>query len=243
MDHNYHHLWHLSLLIISILIVPLQAAGGASETQVLIKLKASLGNTGALQGWVPDSIPCPEGTAKFNSSWAGVICSDNGGVFGLQLENMSLTGVVDVDALTGLRGLRTVSFKNNSLGGPMPEIGKLGALRSVFLSYNQFNGEIPADAFDGMGSLWKVHLSRNDFSGPIPVSLTRVPKLLDLQLEGNRFNGQIPDFPQPGLQLDLSNNELEGPIPLGLSKMNSTVFTGKSKSPIPLKAFLILSSN
>ena len=233
MDHN-HHLWHLSLLIISLHVLSLHVSG-ASETEELLKLKGSLGNTSALHGWARKSTPCPPSVSK--STWAGVICQ-NGQVFGLQLENMSLTGLVDMDALMGLPGLRTVSFQNNSLQGPMlDQVGKLGLLRSVFLSDNQFSGVIPANAFEGMGSLRRVHLSRNKFSGPIPVSLTGLSILVDLKLDGNQFTGEIPDFPQQDLQLDVSNNELEGPIPVGLSKMDSSRFAGKSKFPILLSFF------
>lgn len=239
MDHN-HHLWHLSLLIISLHVLSLHVSG-ASETEELLKLKGSLGNTGALHGWALDSIPCPPNVNK--STWEGVICQ-NGLVFGLQLENMSLTGHVDMDALIGLPGLRTVSFQNNSLQGSiLDQFGKLGPLRSVFLSDNQFSGVIPANAFEGKGSLRRVHLSRNKFSGPIPVSLTGLSKLVELKLDGNQFTGEIPDFPQQDLQLDVSNNELEGPIPVGLSKMNSSCFAGKSKFPILLNFFNVLSTN
>lgn len=235
MDHN-HHLWHLSLLIISLHVLSLHVSD-ASQAQELLKLKSSLGNTGALRGWALGSNPCPPNVKK--STWVGVINCQNGLVFGLQLENMSLTGHVDMDALIGLPGLRTVSFRNNSLQGSMlDQIGKLGRLRSVFLSDNQFSGAIPANAFQGMGSLRRVQLSRNKFSGPIPVSLTGLSKLVELKLDGNQFTGEIPDFPQQDLQLDVSNNELEGPIPVGLSKKNAiSCFAGESKFPILLSFF------
>ncbi|RWR91552.1 pollen receptor-like protein kinase 1 [Cinnamomum micranthum f. kanehirae] len=230
MDHN-HHLWHLSLLIISLHVLSLHVSG-ASETTELLKLKGSLGNTGELHGWALDSIPCHVN----KSTWKGVIC-ENGAVFGLRLENMSLTGHVDMDALIGLPGLRMVSFQNNSLQGSiLDQLGKLGPLRLVFLSDNQFSGVIPANAFEGKGSLRRVHLSRNKFSGPIPVSLTGLSKLVELKLDGNQFTGEIPDFPQQDLQLDVSNNELEGPIPADLSKMNSGCFAGnKNLCGAPLK--------
>jgi Leucine-rich repeat (LRR) protein len=98
------------------------------------------------------------------------------------------------------------------------------------LSNNHFSGVIPLDAFDGMLKLKKVYLAQNEFTGAIPSSLTALPKLLDLRLEGNQFTGQLPDLTQNLLSFSVSNNALEGPIPAGLSKMDSSSFSGELPS-------------
>ena len=38
------------------------------------------------------------------------------------------------------------------------------------------------------------------FSGKIPSSLTTLPRIFDVGLEGNKFSGQIPDFKQKDLK-------------------------------------------
>jgi Leucine-rich repeat (LRR) protein len=115
----------------------------------------------------------------------------------------------------------------NTFAGPMPDVKKLSALRSLYFSYNHFSGEIPDDAFEGMGSLKKVFLSNNEFTGKIPSSLASLHRLMLLGLDGNKFEGQIPDFQQKGLKkLNVSNNDLMGPIPASLSKMDSNSFLG-----------------
>lgn len=142
------------------------------------------------------------------------------------MENLELSGSIDIDALAGLTSLRTLSFMNNKFGGPFPEFKKLSALKSLYLSNNQFEGEIPMNAFEGMGWLKKVHLAQNKFTGQIPMSIATLPKLLELRLDGNEFTGQIPEFEHKLHVLNLSNNALIGRIPESLSMMDPNVFQG-----------------
>ncbi|KAL5978026.1 hypothetical protein ACLOJK_037049 [Asimina triloba] len=181
--------------------------GGPSDADILLKFKDSIGDNAALRNWGVGSNPCaPNGT-----NWVGVLCADDGNVWGLQLENMGLTGSIDIDLLVHLTALRTLSFINNSLSGPIPHLTKLGAMKSVFLSRNKFSGGIPDDTFQGMGSLKKVYLAHNQFTGSIPSSLTLLTKLLELRLEDNQFSGKIPDFQQNELTAaNFSFNAFEG---------------------------------
>lgn len=151
----------------------------------------------------------------------------NGQVRGLQLENMGLKGMVDLNYLVSMPHLRTLSIMNNTFAGSMPNLKNLSKLRAVYLSYNHFSGEIPDDAFLGMRFLKKILLPNNEFTGRIPSSLAALPRLMELRLEGNKFQGQIPDFHQQSLRrLNVSNNDLDGPIPTTLSKLDATSFSG-----------------
>lgn len=199
-----------------------------SSSEALINFKSSLSTSSAkgkdvLGSWVPSTSPC----TGDNANWLGVICIE-GDVRGLQLENLDLSGVIDIDSLLPLRFLRTLSFMNNSFKGGMPDWNKLGAVKSLYLSNNNFSGQIPPDAFNGMNSLRRLHLANNQFTGNIPTSLaTSCPRLFDLTLENNKFTGTVPDFPRGVLKLlNVSNNQLEGPIPPSLSLMDATVFAG-----------------
>ncbi|KAG7972944.1 hypothetical protein I3843_07G205900 [Carya illinoinensis] len=123
---------------------------------------------------------------------------------------------------------------SNSFEGPMPNMAKLGSLKTLYLSHNRFSGEIKDDAFDGMKSLKKVYLARNKFMGKIPKSLAALPKLMELNLEGNRFEGKIPNFRSNGWKVFyLADKQLEGRIPKSLSQMNSSSFVG-NKDPCGL---------
>ncbi|KAM7254094.1 hypothetical protein ACFE04_031776 [Oxalis oulophora] len=195
---------------------------GQSEAEILLKFKASLSNNAALDNWNPTVGPC-----NWNeSNWEGVLCY-NGSIWGLQLENMGLTGTLNIDTLIPLRYLRTISVMSNRFEGPIPEVKKLTALKSLYLSGNAFSGDIPDHAFSGMWYLKKVFLANNKFTGNVPSSLTELPRLLEARLDGNQFNGQIPDFPQEGLKsINFANNQLEGEIPLFLSNMSANMFVG-----------------
>ena len=193
-----------------------------SDADCLLKFKDTLTNASVVSSWDPSTAPC-----KRNSpNWFGVLCF-TGYVWGLQLEGMDLTGKLDLEPLTPIKNLRTLSFMNNNFNGAMPSVKKLGALRSLYLSNNWFTGEIPADAFDGMNHLKKLLLANNAFRGKIPSSLASLPMLLEVKLNGNQFQGNIPDFKPKNLKLaSFENNDLEGPIPQSLRNMDSGSFAG-----------------
>lgn len=191
----------------------------ANDCKALLNFKTSLSHAKAFETWniQASANPC-------SGTWKGLLCH-NGVVWGLQLENMDLTGQIDVEALVPLHTLRSISLMNNKFEGEMPDWRKLGALKSLFLSGNNFSGEIKDDAFANMTSLKKVYLANNKFIGRIPSSLAR-PRLLELRLENNGFTGTIPDIRQGLKALNLSNNQLEGPIPQSLINFNPTSFAG-----------------
>lgn len=156
---------------------------------------------------------------------------DRGVVWGLQLESMDLQGAIDVEALSKLPNLRSVSFMNNGLEGSLPNFTRLGALKTIFLSDNKFSGQIPSTAFQGMMSLKKLHLADNKFSGLIPETFAAMPKLIELTLQDNEFEGELPNFQQKGLKVfNASNNKLEGPIPQSLSHLHASSFSGDQLS-------------
>ncbi|XP_021297074.1 pollen receptor-like kinase 4 [Herrania umbratica] len=211
----------LALALVSLLSL-VAISYGDTDLETLLTFKDSLANPSALSNWNASISPCH----KDQANWIGVLCLNNT-IWGLQLENMGLAGLVNIDILAALPNLRTISLMNNNFEGTMPEIRKLGALKALYLSNNRFTGEIPNDAFKGMRSLKKVFLANNAFSGAIPSSLTTLPKLVILRLEGNQFVGQIPDFKHKSIKVvNLASNQLEGPIPASLSKMGASMFSG-----------------
>lgn len=212
--------------VIVLLNVRVASSAGASDSEALLKFKDSLKNTDELTNWKSSSIPCEGAT----SNWVGIRCDGKGRVWGLQLEKMGLNGDINVDILKDLPDLRTISFMKNNFDGPMPDLRKLSALKTVYLSDNKFSGAIPPDWFGGMSSLKKVHLANNQFTGEIPRSLTGLDKLVELSLENNKFKGKIPDFRQPAgfTTFNVSNNKLEGEIPEGLRKLDASSFAGES---------------
>ncbi|KAM7469158.1 hypothetical protein LguiA_007341 [Lonicera macranthoides] len=193
-----------------------------TDSEILIKFKENLDdNKGALSNWNNSKPPC----SHAQQNWAGVLCNDNGTVWGLKLENMGLKGDIHVEALSEIHTLVTISLMNNSFEGPLPDLRKIGDITSIYLSHNKFSGDIPIRAFEGMVTLKKLHLADNQFTGPIPWSLAIIPRLAELHLEDNSFEGEIPEFTQKRLpRVNLSNNNLQGAIPFTLSKLNANSF-------------------
>ncbi|XP_054804794.1 pollen receptor-like kinase 3 [Prosopis cineraria] len=196
----------------------LPAFSSSSDVDALLKLKQSFTNAATLSSWVPNSSPC-------SARWAGIIC-DNNIITGLHLSDLGLSGKVDIDAMLEIKGLRTVSLVNNSFSGPIPEFNRIGALKALYLSTNQFSGQIPLDFFSYLNSLKKIWLSENKFSGPIPDSISQLDMLIEIHLENNEFSGPIPPLPRSIKSLDMSNNKLQGQIPESLTKFGANSFKG-----------------
>ncbi|KAL0346850.1 UNVERIFIED_CONTAM: Pollen receptor-like kinase [Sesamum calycinum] len=90
----------------------LTSVSAESEADILIKFKESLKNSGALSNWNNQKPPC----SGDHENWVGIFC-EAGAVWGLQLQNMGLEGTIDLDSLTKLTHLRTMSFMFNNFDG------------------------------------------------------------------------------------------------------------------------------
>ncbi|BAT82003.1 hypothetical protein LR48_Vigan07g214400 [Vigna angularis] len=206
------------LVMLFVLGISFEPSLGDTDAQILMRFKGSLSNGKALNDWGSESSLC---------SWTGLLCRKNQTFYGLRLEHMEMGGKIDIETLVELPTLVSFSVINNTFEGPMPEFKKLVSLRALFLSNNKFSGDIPDDAFEGMRKLKRVFLAENGFTGPIPKSLANLPRLLDLDLRGNGFGGNIPDFQQQDFRVfNLSNNQLEGQIPESLSNKFPSSFAG-----------------
>ncbi|KAM3322770.1 pollen receptor-like kinase 4 [Capsicum chacoense] len=221
-NHRYMVINNILLTITLTCLITL-CYGQEPDSTLLLKFKSSLKNaTSSLGNWDPSVQLCNVNI----SNWNGVLCS-NGKLIGLRLESMRLSGYLDMDTLSELTSLRTISVMNNNFEGPFPDVKKIGGrLRGVFLSNNRFSGEVPDDAFAGMKSIRRILMANNEFRGKIPTSLLGIPKLVELQLQDNQFDGSIPAFGQQDFQLNVANNRLEGPIPSQLSTQSASSFSG-----------------
>ncbi|KAF3438420.1 hypothetical protein FNV43_RR21182 [Rhamnella rubrinervis] len=125
-----------------------------------------------------------------DSKWVGIACSDIGHVVHIVLEGIELTGSLPPAFLLNITFLTKLSFRNNTISGPLPNLTKLVHLEYVFLSQNRFWGSIPLEFAE------------------------LLPKLKVVELQENYLDGHIPSFDQPTLTaFNVSYNHLEGPIP------------------------------
>uniref|UniRef100_A0A803MET9 Protein kinase domain-containing protein n=1 Tax=Chenopodium quinoa TaxID=63459 RepID=A0A803MET9_CHEQI len=213
-----HSLIFLFIIFLHIAI-SYSASSSTDDANALLTFKKTLKDeSNALSSWNLSTPPCFEN----RNNWVGIICSRAGNIWGLRLENMGLSGSIDVDSLVKLSKLRSISLMHNSFSGELPDFRQLRMLKALFLSYNNFEGVIPPNAFDGIRRLRKIHLSFNKFSGEIPNSLATLQKLVEVTLQGNQFQGNIPDLKSTqNLQVfNVSNNQLQGSVPANLSKFD-----------------------
>ena len=122
-------------------------------------------------------------------------------VRGLRLVDSGLMGQVPHE-LGKLTALRTLNLSYNDLeDGILGELGDLAVLRYLYLHHNQLTGAVPA-ALGGLADLRHLILNDNDLTGDIPHELGDLRNLEYLHLDGNLLSGCIP-------QTLIDNSELK----------------------------------
>ncbi|KAL3646313.1 hypothetical protein CASFOL_011493 [Castilleja foliolosa] len=145
--------------------------------------------------------------------WQGVKCAQ-GRVVRFAVPSLGLRGTVASATLSRLDQLRTLSLRNNSLFGPLPDLSPLVNLKTVSFDRNYFSGTFPLSILS-LHRLVLLDLSHNTFTGPLPDNLTVLDRLGYLRLDSNRFSGPIPPLNQTTLEVfNISNNNFTGPIPV-----------------------------
>ncbi|KAF8034716.1 hypothetical protein BT93_C0891 [Corymbia citriodora subsp. variegata] len=149
---------------------------------------------------------------------------------------MSLSGEVPAGTIASLTQLQTISFRFNSLSGPIPlDLASLPELRNLYLQGNSFSGELPPFLFE-LPNLVRVDLSSNKLSGEIPPAFGNLARLKTLHLQDNQFTGSIPDLNLTLEEFNVSFNQLTGPIPSKLSTLPQSAFAGNSLCGPPLQS-------
>lgn len=154
------------------------------ERDALLQLRDSVTSLNADLHFNWTGPPC----INSDSKWVGITCSD-GHVVQVVLEGVELTGYLPSTFPLNVTFLTKLSFRDNRLSGPLPNLTNLVHLEHVLLSPNWF---------------W----------GSIPLEYAELPKLKDVELQENYLDGHIPPFDQLTLTaFNVSYNHLEGPIP------------------------------
>ncbi|KAG6596533.1 Leucine-rich repeat receptor-like protein kinase PXC1, partial [Cucurbita argyrosperma subsp. sororia] len=217
------------LLCITLLISPSLCL---DDTSALIRFRLQADSHGGLLGNWTGSDAC-------GSSWRGVQCSVNGRVIALSLPSMNLRG--PIESLAPLDQLRVLDLHDNRLNGTISAIVNCTNLKLLYLSGNDFSGEIPP-GFSSLRRLLRLDLSDNNIRGGIPEDLSKLSRLLTLRLQNNVLSGTVPDLSVSLVNLtevNLSNNELYGRLPDGMvKKFGEKSFAGNEgvcgSSPLPI---------
>ena len=186
-------------------ILTLSSFTSADDAAVMSKLLAALSPTPS--GWSNTTDYC---------NWKNVICDSTLRVTSIKLDFQSLSGTLPSDLGT-LTQLTNLSFRGNSLSGPIPSLANLTSLQQLYLDTNNFTS-IPKGFFQGLTSLQNLSLSQNIHLAPwtIPTELTHLTSLVTLSANHSNIFGSLPDIFDsfPSLQvLQLSFNNLTGFLP------------------------------
>lgn len=208
----YIHLFLSFLLCMLSLMQLCIGFDSASDTQALLRFKASADTQNSLVSW--NTTNC-----CFPTAWVGVTCQQ-GRVSRLALRRLGLRG--SIDALSVLSELRVLVIVENNLDGFLPNLTNWKLLWLLNLASNKLSGPIPP-SIALLTRLWRLDLSVNALSSSIPPSINSLTRLLSLRLHDNAFTGTIPSLTLPSLlDLSLQHNNLSGNIPpLFLSNLTS----------------------
>ncbi len=185
----------------------------ASDSLALAALFQATGGSAWLDGtnWLTEAV----------SSWHGVVI-DSGRVVEIRLAANNLRGVLPVNELSQLTGLKVLDIGDNALTGDISSLlGTLRNLRTLRLSNNALTGSL--DGLCSMPYLRELDIAGCGFTGSIAVfcCLNRVERL---NISRNQFTGTIPSCFGDNRNLsvfDASNNQLSGTIPVSLGNAES----------------------
>lgn len=165
-------------------LFPLGRLTHAQDALALESIKRSLQNIP--DDWIGD--PCmPHGY-----TWTGVTCDEGPRirVISLNFSSMGLFGSLSSD-IAKLTALNDISFANNSLSGPIPNLSNLSRLQRLHLQDNRLNGTVPQTLGTIMG-LRELFLQNNELIGAVPQNLLDKQGLTRQFLPGNRFSPKPP---------------------------------------------------
>ncbi|KAI3511587.1 hypothetical protein L1887_18742 [Cichorium endivia] len=161
------------------------------------------------------------------SSWVlPETLSQNSNLQSFQASNANITGTIP-DIFDSLLNLQNLRLSYNNLTGNLPPSFGGSQIQNLWLN-NQLQGlSGTLDVLSSMTQLSEVWLQANDFTGAIP-DLTNCTILVDLQLRDNQLTGLVPQSltSLPKLEnVAIQNNKFQGPLPVFQPRVKSDLGT------------------
>ncbi|KAK9756553.1 hypothetical protein RND81_01G106000 [Saponaria officinalis] len=222
----------------------INVTSGDQQSQYFTLMKKSLSGK-SLSDWIG------KGENSY-CNYTGVTCNFRGKVTGLNISGWSLHGSFPPDVCTYLPELQALDICNNiilgtfpdgiincsllevlnmsflSLGGKLPNFGRMKTLRVLDLSYNLFSGDFPM-SITNLTNLEVINFNEipNLNFWELPENITSLTRLRSLILSSSTLQGKI--LPSIGnmtslVDLELSGNYLKGQIPRELGNLKNLKF-------------------
>lgn len=171
-------------------------------------------------GEIPASIgllPSLNDVRFFSNMLTGALPSELGKhcpLWNLEVDDNLLTGELPEDLCGGGQLASLVVFDNNFTGRIPESLGSCAALDNLQFQRNGFYGDLPAGIWSAV-NLSTVILRDNNLSGTLPEKLPW--NLTRLDIQNNRFSGNIPSVGGNLLVFLAGNNLFSGDIPASLA--------------------------
>ncbi|KAL1189615.1 LRR receptor-like serine/threonine-protein kinase EFR [Cardamine amara subsp. amara] len=153
----------------------------------------------------------------FNNSFQGRIPQSLGRcqyLIELWIDSNKLNGTIPREILQ-ISSLAYIDLSSNFLTGPFPEeVGKLELLVGLSAEYNKLSGIIPQTLGDCLSTEF-LYMQGNSFDGAIP-DISRLVSLTNVDFSNNNLSGHVPQYLENFLllrNLNLSMNKFEGRVP------------------------------
>ncbi|KAK1356407.1 receptor-like kinase TMK4 [Heracleum sosnowskyi] len=159
----------------------------------------SISDNGKLSSWVlPDSFKDCVSLVNFSASSASIVGSipdffdSFPSLQNLRLSYNNLTGVLPKSF--GGSEIQNLWLNNQEVGlsGTIDVLSNMSQLSQVWLQENSFTGQVPD--LSKCANLFDLQLRDNQFTGVVPPSLTELPKLVNISLQNNKLQGELPVF-------------------------------------------------
>ncbi|XP_042520996.1 phytosulfokine receptor 2 [Macadamia integrifolia] len=147
-----------------------------------------------------------------------------------------------VEALGGLKSIRSVNLSSNSFNGSLIEIGGFPNLAVLNISNNSFAGPIVTKLCSSSNAVRVLDLSMNQFSGPLLMngSDNCSASLQQFHVDFNSLSGHLPEtlFWLSSLeQLSMAANNFSGQLSKSISKLSNlktlAIFGNRFSGPLP----------
>ncbi|KZV41391.1 hypothetical protein F511_22068 [Dorcoceras hygrometricum] len=178
----------------------------------------SLNNNSNLPPWrIPDTLKDSTTLVSFIASKANLvgeipdIFASLPNLQSLRLSYNNMSG--SLPSSFAKSGIQNLWLNNQMMGffGPIDVVGTMTQLTEIWLHVNKFSGPIPD--LSACTELSDLQLRDNLLTGVIPDSLTKLPKLQEVSLQNNIFQGPVPSFPR-GVRANIgTTNSFCSPTP------------------------------